>query len=106
MSEDGARELAAINEGIWSAGISERNSSFTHRPYSMPVSYRAIILTITITINELNHVFPGNTAGALGHARRVGVEAASAQQAVVERIVERGIGGVISKVFCDRARLT
>ena len=68
-------------------------------------TYRAIILAIANTINELSHIFPGNTAGALGRPLRVGVEATSARQAVVERIVERGIGGLISKVFCDRARI-
>ena len=82
MSEGGARELAAINEGIWSGSTSEISSGFTRLSYHTVCPYLAIILAIGITINELRHVFPCNTAGALGHARRVGVEATLAASTV------------------------
>ena len=81
MSEGGTRELAAINEGLWSGSTSEISSSFTRLSYHTVCPYLAIILAIAIN-NRPMHVLPGNTAGALGHARRVGVEARLAASTV------------------------
>ena len=81
MNEGGARELAAINEGIWSGSTSEISSGFTRLSYHTVCPYLAIILAIAI-INRPMHVLPGNTAGALGHARRVCVEATLAAATV------------------------
>ena len=77
--------------------------------YTPPIqyarTYRAIILAIA-TITELVHVFPCNTAGALGHALRVGVEATFAASTVCFVGVLGRVQPGVAEELANRAILT